>query len=129
MGEKLRFWLGENDTESRGSPERSTNRLPILGFPVLISGSGMNEASALSQTRHRLSLFTERQPMRERSAIARLLSQSTQTSKADLVWRKFFSELAIADARDLEIDEPAASIHSYLFRSWLGSRCLAFSQP
>ena len=84
----------------------------------------MNEPSALSQTRHRLSLFTERQPMWERSAIARLLSQSTQTSKADLVWRKFFSELAIADARDLEIDEPAASIHSYLF-----SKLARFEMP
>jgi TPR repeat protein len=58
------------------------------------------------------------------AAIARLLSQSTQASKADLVWRKFFSELAKADARDLGIDEPAASIHSYLF-----SKLARFEMP
>src|SRR3954451_1402576 len=49
------------------------------------------------------------------AAMAQLLGRTTQASKADLLWQKFFTELAAADDPDLGVDEPAASIHTYLF--------------
>jgi hypothetical protein len=58
------------------------------------------------------------------AAIARLVSRSTQASKADILWRKFFVELARVGDRELDIDEPAASIHSYLF-----SKLARFEMP
>jgi TPR repeat protein len=52
------------------------------------------------------------------SALARLVSRSKQRDKADALWAKFFHGLASAKTVDLGLDEPAASIHSYLFGSW-----------
>src|SRR4051812_28018921 len=49
------------------------------------------------------------------AAMARLLGRTTQAPKADLIWQKFFEELAAASDSDVGMDEPAASIHTYLF--------------
>jgi hypothetical protein len=49
------------------------------------------------------------------SALARLVSRSKQRDKADALWAKFFHGLASAKDVDLGLDEPAASIHGYLF--------------
>ena len=49
------------------------------------------------------------------AAMARLASRTPQHEEAELLWRRFFEELASADTHDLGVDEPATSIHAYLF--------------
>ena len=47
--------------------------------------------------------------------MARLASRTTEDEKADVLWDRFFEELASADTHDLGPDEPATSIHAYIF--------------
>lgn len=49
------------------------------------------------------------------AAIATMVSATSESDKADLLWRKFFSELARGHHGELGFNEPAASIHSYVF--------------
>jgi hypothetical protein len=58
------------------------------------------------------------------AGMARLASRAKEDEKAEVLWRRFFEELAFAETHDLDFDEPAASIHAYLF-----SRLARSEQP
>ena len=51
------------------------------------------------------------------AAMARLASRTSEDEKAEILWTRFFEELASAsaDTHDLGPDEPATSIHAYIF--------------
>jgi TPR repeat protein len=49
------------------------------------------------------------------AAMARLIGRSQHREKSEALWAKFFATLANYAEHDLGVDEPAASIHSYLF--------------
>ena len=58
------------------------------------------------------------------ASMTRLVGRSTQAAKAETLWKKYFVELAKAGDVDLGRDEPASSIHSYLF-----SKLARFDMP
>jgi hypothetical protein len=49
------------------------------------------------------------------AAIARLVGRSQHREKSEALWAKFFSVLQNYSEHDLGMDEPAGSIHTYLF--------------
>jgi TPR repeat protein len=49
------------------------------------------------------------------AAMARSASRMNEDEKAEVIWRRFFEELAFSETHVLDVDEPATSIHAYIF--------------
>jgi hypothetical protein len=127
LGEDL-FWFGEKMRHGyegvAPNPEAALNLYKAAaasGFPrayLRIGEMYERGAGTVVDIREALEAYkaaTEKGEFIGYAAMARLASRTTEDEKADVLWDRFFEELASADTHDLGPDEPATSIHAYIF--------------
>jgi TPR repeat protein len=129
MGEKWRYGyegVEENPTEAL----KLYNHAADLGFPraYLRIGEMLERGIGVEANLSKAFAFYDKAAAAGEitafAAMARLVSRTKQAPKAEILWKKYFAELARAGDVDLGPDEPASSIHSYLF-----SKLAAFEMP
>jgi len=127
LGEDL-FWFGEKMRHGyegvAPNPEAALNLYKAAaasGFPraYLRIGEmyerGIGTAVDPRQAMEAYKTAKDRGEIIGYAAMARLASRTTEHQKAEFFWAYFFKELASADTHNLGPDEPATSIHAYLF--------------
>jgi TPR repeat protein len=122
------FWFGEKMRHGYDgvapNPEAALNlykAAAATGFPhaYLRLGEmyerGIGTAVYLNEALDAYKTAAERGEIIGYAAMAGLASRTADHGKADILWTRFFEELAFAEAHDLGPDEPATSIHAYIF--------------
>jgi TPR repeat protein len=122
------FWFGEKMRQGyegvAPNPEAALNlykAAAATGFPqaYLRLGEmyerGFGTAVYVNEALETFKMAAERGEIVGYAARARLASRTKEDEKAEVLWRRFLEELAFADTHNLDVDEPATSIHAYLF--------------
>jgi TPR repeat protein len=120
MAEKLRYGY-ENVAVDSTEALKLYRQAAALGFPRAYLRIGEMHERGIGTPTDAAEAFSvyrraaEAGEITAYAALARLVSRSSQAAKADALWEKFFVELASTSHPDLGANEPAASIHAYLF--------------